>query len=224
MRDLHQQNFPSVAEALSKEGIGLRFGQLGEDCYLWHRFYTKVGGSYVDVGAHHPTNFSNTYLLHKFRRWSGINIEPNPDLIAEFNKERPNDINLNLGIANTDQELTYYLFDHPGVNTFDPVFAREIGKLRTLQEKRMVQCKPLHTVLAEHCSQEIDYMNVDCEGLDLDVLKSNDWSKFRPFILSIEIHKLDTEQILDSEVYKYMKKQEYKLVAHYKPTAFFERL
>src|SRR6185369_33711 len=84
------------------------YSQFGEDITLV-RLLPEPTGFYVDVGAHHPQRYSNTYLLHK-RGWSGINIDPNPDTIELFNRARPNDINLCAGVAAEEKELQYHMF------------------------------------------------------------------------------------------------------------------
>ena len=94
------------------------YSQEGEDMVLSRIFSDKSKGFYVDVGAHHPMRFSNTYSFYK-RGWQGINIEPNPDSISMFKRYRPRDINLNCGIAWNKGNLEYYMFDEPALNTFD---------------------------------------------------------------------------------------------------------
>jgi hypothetical protein len=73
------------------------YSQNGEDIILQSLFPREHTGFYVDVGAHHPYRISNTYLLHQ-QGWSGINIDPNPETIAFFNRARPKDININIGV------------------------------------------------------------------------------------------------------------------------------
>jgi hypothetical protein len=77
----------------------------------------KTKGFYIDVGAHHPFRFSNTALFYK-KGWQGINIEPDPSLIKNFNKYRTRDINLNFGVANEEKDLNFFIFNEPAFNTF----------------------------------------------------------------------------------------------------------
>ncbi len=94
------------------------YSQEGEDMILQRILGDKKHGFYVDVGAHHPRRFSNTYLFYR-RGWSGINIEPNPEAMNAFQVDRERDINLQFGIAEHAENLTYYFFDEPALNTFD---------------------------------------------------------------------------------------------------------
>ncbi|MCX6972888.1 MAG: hypothetical protein NTZ94_01095, partial [Verrucomicrobia bacterium] len=93
------QNLLSI---LSDPNLCVSYSQFGEDTliaeYLIGKNFTKRKKFYVDLGAYHPSRFSNTKLLNLIG-WMGINIDPNPDSIELFNHHRPNDINLNLGIS-----------------------------------------------------------------------------------------------------------------------------
>ncbi|MCX7759369.1 MAG: FkbM family methyltransferase [bacterium] len=165
------------------------FSQEGEDLILHRIFERKSEGFYVDVGAHHPFRFSNTYLFYR-KGWRGINIEPNPEAIKLFKKYRPRDINLNLAIGQGG-ELIYYMFNEQALNTFDKSLAMnrtKSGEYHIIKEMK-IEIYPLKEVLDMNLpdSQEIDFMNVDCEGMDLDILKSNDWSNYRPKIILVEI-------------------------------------
>src|SRR5690554_6253894 len=74
------------------------YSQEGEDILLEKLFEGKNDGFYVDVGAHHPRRFSNTYLLYR-RGWRGINIDAMPGSMAEFRRLRGRDINLEIPIS-----------------------------------------------------------------------------------------------------------------------------
>jgi len=93
------------------------FSQEGEDIILSRLFNDKKNGFYVDVGAHHPFRFSNTYKFYE-KGWSGINIEPNPEDFHLFSKYRNRDININAGVGSNDGTLTYFMFNEPALNTF----------------------------------------------------------------------------------------------------------
>src|SRR5579859_5417889 len=88
----------------------LSFSQEGEDLVLARMFDTRSGGFYVDVGAHHPTRFSNTYRFY-LRGWRGINIDPGASFGAEFARHRPRDVNLNWAIGTPEGERTYHEFN-----------------------------------------------------------------------------------------------------------------
>ena len=164
------------------------YAQEGEDLLLGRIFATQEDGFYVDVGAHHPLRFSNTYLLYR-QGWHGINIDAMPGSMKSFRRLRPRDINIESAVALEDTCLTYHVFRERALNTFDEALARQyvesgLPRVSTLE----VRVRPLADLLSEHLpvSQRIDLLTIDVEGLDLDVLKSNDWTRFRPRVLIVE--------------------------------------
>src|SRR5689334_1853966 len=94
------------------------YAQEGEDLVLRRFVEERRTGFYVDVGAHHPTRFSNTYFFYE-QGWRGINIEPAPEAAAAFIRLRPRDINLQVGVAEATGFRTYYIFNETALNTFD---------------------------------------------------------------------------------------------------------
>src|SRR5829696_7661265 len=74
------------------------YSQEGEDLILERIFLEQKKGFYVDVGAHHPKRFSNTFLFYKLG-WFGINIDAMPGSMSAFESARPRDINLEVAIA-----------------------------------------------------------------------------------------------------------------------------
>ena len=201
------------------------YAQEGEDMVLSRIFSDKNKGFYVDVGAHHPMRFSNTYSFYK-RRWHGINIEPNPDFFNFFTRYRPRDINLNCGIAKEKGNLEYYMFDEPALNTFDG----EVLKSRILNtpykhtKTIYIDVMPLADLLEQHMPDDvkIDFLSIDVEGLDLEVIKSNDWQKYRPSWVLVEQLKLEDIEDLDFEIHHHMKSNGYVLFAKTFNTLFYK--
>lgn len=212
---------------LKKQVLGFgrkAYAQEGEDLILARLLEGQTQGFYVDIGAHHPQRFSNTYFFYK-KGWKGINLDAMPGSMEPFKKERPRDINLEIAISDNPTPLTYYAFAEPALNTLDkamyeqhkdagnePLFTREL------------QTQTLAQVLDNHLpnSQSISFMSVDVEGLDLQVLKSNNWQKYRPkFVLAEVLSKTIPELPMD-EVYQFMESQQYVLVAKSVNTCFFK--
>src|SRR5437879_30132 len=86
------------------------YSRSGEDLLLDEILNYKMKGVYVDVGAYHPVQYSNTFKFY-LRGWTGINIDPNKEAIDLFNDVRPKDINLNLAISKEAGTYTYYMHD-----------------------------------------------------------------------------------------------------------------
>lgn len=151
------------------------FSQSGEDMILRHLMNNKKSGFYVDIGAFHPKVFSNTYYFYK-KGWRGINIEPNKEMWKLFGKSRKRDINLNVGVSSKKGSFSYINFKTPALNKF----VKKGG--------RKVLCLPLSVILEKNLprGKSIDFMSIDVEGMEMEVLRSNNWHKFCPKILVVE--------------------------------------
>jgi FkbM family methyltransferase len=189
------------------------YSQEGEDIILKRFFEGNKNGFYIDVGAHHPKRFSNTYLFYKMG-WRGINIDPNHDAINLFNKKRPRDINLECGISDTEGRLNYYMFEEPAFNSFSEEYATRIEDTTNNRviEKKIVDVYRLSNILPTHISlnDSIEFLSVDAEAYDINVLRSNDWSKFRPHIVLVEELNFSFGR---SQVYKYLTGVDYIFLA-----------
>jgi FkbM family methyltransferase len=200
------------------------YSQEGEDMILRRIFEGQKQGFYVDIGAHHPMRYSNTYFFYK-QGWSGINIDATPGSMLPFKKMRPRDINIETAISNNQQEMTFFVFNEPALNTFDRELAhqRNQGIYRIVREDKIVT-QSLTELLAEYLpqGQEIDFLSIDVEGLDLEVLQSNDWQRFRPFYVLVECIGLSLETLIKDQTYQFLIQQRYELVAKSLNTAIFK--
>ena len=163
------------------------WSQEGEDRVLWRYFEYRRDGFYVDVGAHHPFRFSNTCLLHR-AGWRGINIDAMPGSMAAFDRYRPGDVNLEIGISRQAGTAKFHVFNEPALNTFDAATAAAHSRGDWAVERIVeVPLRPLADVLAENAGgRAIDLLTVDAEGHDLSVLELNDWRRFRPAVVLAE--------------------------------------
>lgn len=179
-------------------------------------FEGQERGFYVDVGAHHPRRFSNTYFFYR-RGWCGINIEPNPEAIRAFQSDRSRDTNLQLGVSDRAEKRTYYLFNEPALNTLDGDIVK--SRLATTHYKLVktidISVERLDGILGRYlpANQEIAYLSIDVEGQDFAVLQSNDWQLFRPNCVLVEAIGSSLEDVMRSDIFQFMKAQGYELFA-----------
>lgn len=189
------------------------YSQNGEDIVIGKIFSGQNKGFYVDIGAHHPKRYSNTYLLYK-KGWRGINIDPNPLTVRLFNAYRKGDVNLECAISDVKKEMDYYNFSDPAVNTFSREAADDLMKKKwlTLIDVKEMVTHPLREILEQYlpAGTKIDVLNVDAEGLDLEILRSNDWNKFKPRVIIVEDHTFSPDDPSRSEVYNFLS-ADYKL-------------
>ena len=206
--------------------INRSWSQEGEDLILRRIFENKSKGFYIDVGAHHPRRFSNTYNFY-IQGWNGLNIDAMPGSMSSFNEDRPRDINIEVGIGISECQLNYYVFNEPALNGFSKELSDERhdpNSAYQIKEIIKVNVLPLSLVLDSNLpvGQNIDFMSVDVEGLDFDVLKSNDWTKYRPKFVLAEILSSSMHEIEQTSIGRLMTDVGYVIYAKCVNTVFFK--
>lgn len=190
------------------------------DLLINYYFKNKKKGIYLDVGCQHPVSNNNTYLLFK-KGWSGINIDLDQKSIELFNLVRKNDINLNTAVSSsvTEKKLFFY-HDKSAINTLD----EDVSNFQSakVKEIRNVKTNTLNNILNENNIKKIDYLNIDVEGHEIDVLNGFDIKKYSPEIVSIEYLDLkmkrlefknnNLKNVVNSEIYKYMDSNGFSLI------------
>jgi FkbM family methyltransferase len=202
------------------------YAQEGEDLLLSRFIEGRMNGFYVDVGAHHPMRFSNTYHFY-LKGWRGINIDAMPGSMAPFEIARPRDINVEVPVYETSQTLTYYVFSEPAFNTFSEEVAREHIEEHgaTLIAKESLRTKTLREILDRHlpAGTAIDFMSIDIEGLELSVLRSNDWQKYRPEFLLVETFVDSLTELSSKEIHQYLEQLGYTAIGKTRSTLCYHR-
>lgn len=164
----------------------ISYAQNREDILLARMFAGRREGFYVDVGANDPKNCSVTKYFYELG-WHGVNVEPN----AKFNRlaqDRPRDINLNVAIGDQEGEQTFYEFsENPALSTFVKLEADEHTQRFGYQYiPRRVPVRTLRSICTEHSVGAIDFMSIDVEGYERQVLSGADWRRWRPRVVLIE--------------------------------------
>ena len=162
------------------------YAQDGEDVLLRRAFPDDRIGCYVDVGANDPVIDSVTKHFYD-RGWQGVNVEPISDLCGRLRDARPRDINLNLGLSDREGQLTFFESpDLPGWSTFSPDLAASYRDRRMTLREHQIPVTTLAQVCDEHVQGSIDFLKVDAEGLEREVLSGGDWTRWRPRIVVVE--------------------------------------
>jgi FkbM family methyltransferase len=192
--------------------------------FLKNYFNKKKNGLYIDVGCYHPIRLSNTRFLHN-KGWSGINIDISKKSIDLFRIARKKDINLNIGIGNKNEISDVYfqkkLFH---ANTLDYKHAQ---RFLTQIINTKINVLTLNSVIDKYAkNKKIDFIDIDCEGKDLEVLQGLNLSKNEIDLISIEMHGYDTRTTKKSDlIFDIMKKNRFKNVyGSYPDTMIFKKI
>ena len=178
-----------------------------EDLVIQEYFKNRTYGFYVDVGCYHPLQRNNTMLLY-LKGWRGINIDISDFSIKLFNFLRPEDLNLNLAISNLEGEI-------------DMFFQKKLSQLSTIKEKhakiafqgtihnKKILSRRLNSILEEskYRGKRINFLNIDVEGSDFEVLQSLDFNKYSPELICIEVIEKELEK---SDVFNFLYNKKYK--------------
>jgi FkbM family methyltransferase len=211
------------------------YGQYGEDVLLRLFFDFEEGykGFYVDIGAYHPVEFSNTKYFYD-HGWCGINIDANPVSIKEFNKIRERDINIESGVSDEQSELEYYYFGETSMlNSFSKEQAKAFEKKfnTTIKEIKKIKVRSINDILEENFPPatgegvHIDFITLDVEGFEMNVLKSFDFSKYAPdFFLVEDLGYKTFKKFKTSPLYILLKDNGYVAVGKTSITVLFKKI
>ena len=165
------------------------YSQCGEDLLIQYIFTLRgiAKPSYLDIGANDPFFISNTALFYE-KGSRGINIEANPQLAAKFAIARPQDINLNIGISDKEEELDFYIMQDDTLSTFSKTESDfMISKGKQLKKIKQIPLTTIATVLDKYFKNKFpDFMSIDVEGMDFQILKSIDFTTSAPKVICVE--------------------------------------
>ena len=184
------------------------YSQNREDLILESFFPDIETGFYIDVGANDPVLHSVTKLFYE-KGWRGINIEPIRRHYNALQRQRPRDINLNIGIGQKSGTLVFHEYTAgDGLSTFSNEMIREYGQFTDdvykVSTDYSVKVKTLREVLRSVRVDKIHFLKVDVEGFEYDVLAGNDWDTYRPEVICIEANHVvrDWRPFLENNNYQ----------------------
>jgi len=203
----------------SEKKISYSYG--GIDALINNIFKKQSFGFYVDVGCNHPIKNNNTYLLYK-RGWHGINIDVDLKNIETFNYARPQDYNVNIGVSNKEGvEKLFFYHDKSSINTLNEN-VKKYQKANISQVKH-VNTQTLNQILdiSVFNNINIDFLSIDIEGDEMKVLQNFNFLKYSPKVIviefldlslnNLEIKNLNIENVLKSDLFKFMVSKNYTL-------------
>ena len=165
------------------------YSQCGEDIIIEYLFRLRNIHTPVclDIGAYHPIAANNTYKFY-LKGSKVVNIDANPSAIKMFNESRPGDTNINMGIGGSEGEFDFYIMEDEALNTFS---AEEKTKLESLgsrlKEVKKIKMIPVNKVLGEYFNiTSPDFISIDAEGVDFDIIRSLDFTRYPPKVICIE--------------------------------------
>lgn len=194
---------------------GITYAQHGDDLVI-RAVFDNLGidnPSYLDIGAHHPTNISNTKLFYDAGS-RGINVEANPYLFQQFMVDRPEDVNLNFGVGKESGFMDFYMIDeYSGRNSFDHATVEAFIQEYPEFSIREVRTLPIMTVTQVLQNRAIpDFLTIDVEGLDYEILSSIDFKRYPFKLICVEVGGNDNINYADAISYLLEKNNYFSLI------------
>jgi FkbM family methyltransferase len=164
----------------------LSYAQRFEDLYLMRCFGASSEGFYIDIGSGHPV-YDNTSFAFYLAGWRGITVEPNPWLARLTRAVRPRDRHVEALVGARPGEATFYLVDEfHGLSTMIEDHARAARAQFGKASRPIVVPVTTLRELCEHAPRVFDFLKVDVEGAEQDVLLNGDWQNYRPKVVVVE--------------------------------------
>ncbi len=194
------------------------YSDSGEDKYILKKI--KKGNFYVDVGCHHPLRINNCHLLYE-NNWRGVNVDISSISIKIFNFVRKEDLNINSAVSLKKGVVKFY-YDKPLSGYISLLKSKDLNKVKKIKSER------LDSILdkTKYKNKVIDFLSIDAEGKDLDVLKSLDFKRYKPKSICIEIwgkEKNKNFKLKKNSIYKFLIKKGYYLAINKKENYIFLR-
>jgi len=189
------------------------YAEFGEDIMVNRIFNNITNGFYIDIGAYHPYKGSLTYNLYK-KGWTGANIDLSKTSIDLFNIARPKDININCAISNFSGD-TYY-FENSPINQQNSLISNQEGK-----NEVKIKSFTLDDLISLKNINKVDYINIDTEGNELEILNGINFNKISPYLFTIEENSFFPSNSSKLAKIKFMNGKGYELINTIGVTMFF---
>ena len=194
----------------------LAYSHWGIDLIITKLLNSKNNGIYIDVGCHHPFLNNHTYLLHK-SGWEGINIDVDYSSIDMFNFFRKSDVNIQTAVTDHKGEVDLFFYHNRAAKN---TISKEFGS--DAKEKKKINSDTLNNIIenSKFKNSKIDFVSIDVEGNEMNVLNGFNLKKYKPKLILLEFiqpnkkefYEKDINVITNSEVYKFLIKNDYKLI------------
>ena len=175
----------------------ISYSQAGEDCIISvaMHFLGIPKPSYLDIGAYHPTSLSNTYFFYR-RGCRGVCVEPDPRHARLFRHKRRGDLFLNVAVGlGREQEADFYLMKTRALNTLSLESARAMEAVgEKIRRVIRIKMRDINDIIRENFPATPNFVSLDAEGVDVEILKSLDFDEFRPQVFCVETIVFDTQE------------------------------
>jgi len=164
----------------------LSYSQNLEDYHLSLAFAGQTTGTYIDVGAGHPIADNVSFWFYE-RGWQGVVVEPQAELAALYQRLRPRDIAVRSLVGRQCGEIDFHVVDRlHGFSTTRQDVAQAARAFGVNYQTVRMSVVTLAKLCERHDLGSIDFLKIDVEGAERDVVFGGDWERFRPKVVIAE--------------------------------------
>ncbi|MCS6794478.1 MAG: FkbM family methyltransferase [Raineya sp.] len=185
---------------------------------------TKTG-FYVEVGCNHPTFISNSFLFYR-RGWRGICIDANERLIAKYQYQRPKDKAVCAFVSNSLLPVEFVEFTNDVLSSSDKAYIQQcLQQGNRIASKKIMQPRSLTEILDEQqCPKNFDFLSIDVEEHDYQVLLSLDLERYQPRLIIVEAEDFNPEKPEQHPIFNLLKSNNYRLEGYILTNLYFTKL
>ena len=194
----------------------MSYSQIGQDKEVVKYYKEKQNGFFVEIGASDGIKFSNTLLLEKKYNWKGICVEPIPKNYQLLCKNRPNSICCDKAVYNTtDMDVVFDIANYDllsGISSNIDCHKIEVDKKKTQITVKTITLNDLLDYY--NAPLFIDYLSLDTEGSELEILKNVNFNKYKFGLIDVEHNyveprRTEIRKLLTSNNYIYIKENKF---------------
>jgi FkbM family methyltransferase len=196
--------------------------QYKQDEYLENNIFLGYkNGFFMDIGSYDGICINNTLYFEKYNNWTGINVEPIKSIYDKLIINRPNNININCAVCNTDGTANFIHTDgytEMLSGLVDTYNARHLNRLEMentqhnlISNTIVINTKKIETICSEYNVKHINYLSIDVEGAEFDVIKSINFEKIFIDVIGFENNYDD----MSTEIIEYLKKFNFDILCIY---------
>lgn len=216
--------FYSIVKLLMGRSSKMIYSHTGEDQIIESLLKISIrnSGYYVDVGCNHPIFISNTFSFYR-KGWRGICIDANKSLVNKYSYLRPRDKAVHALVSDQDKQLEFLQYTNDVLSSVDPSLEKEYLNIGQNVEKRVkTETQTLTSILDEYSApKEFDFLSVDAEEHDFQVLNSLDFDKYNPKLIVVEMDDFDFTSPNSHPIYRLLVTNKYRLNGYILKNAYF---
>jgi len=190
IRSLTSRQTPGGVRLTDKSGQQ-HFSQIGESQFVDKLLKGRRNGVFIECGAADGEQLSNSLFFELHRNWTGILIEGNPQFYEPLLAKNRNAYVVRACLSTTSKpQIVKYMLAHFGSGIYNKMHSSVVKDFHLENKPTIdIHCFPLNSITAALGIQQVDYLSLDVEGPEVDILSTIDWTQLSVDVMTLEYGK-----------------------------------